>query len=323
MTILFMGGEMGAFTPAGDENEDISRYDATFSRCAIEADGAATAPDISYIETAHWTAETEGYLHFYIGDSPNSVVTHNVVTLINNSGVEVVRLRTTPITGGYTFTLQYKDAGAAWQTAGTFSTTANGHFDIYWNFDASGGVAMWSGGTKRIDLTATDLSHLAGVRYARLHGWGLGAYYSQVVATDAAEPTIGGRLLTIVPSGAGASSDWTGSHASIDEVVYDDADFIFSDTAAEVSLFSHSATIPTGYTLRAIAVTARAKRGVSGPQSLQLAIRASGSNAFSSTKAQDVGYSANCGIWETNPTTSVAWVNGDLAALQIGVKSIA
>lgn len=324
MTILFMGGEMGAFVPSGSEAESTSntRYDAAFSRCATEADGSAVDPDLVYVETAHWTAETEGYLHFYLVGN-NSVVTHDVVTFYDNADTQIFRLRTTPISGGYTFTLQYLNAVAAWVTAGTFDTTASFiHYDIYWNIDASGGMSMWAGGTKRIELLATDLSHLSGVEYVRLHGWGVGGYYSQVVVTDDAEPTIGGRLLTVPVTGAGSSSDWTGTFASIDEVTYSDADFIFATTNGNVSLFAHATTIPTGYVLRAIGVTARAKRGVGGPQNFQLAIRASSSNAFSSTIALDVGYTANCVVWETNPTTAVAWVNGDFAGLQVGAKAI-
>lgn len=322
MTILFMGGEMGAFVPSGGGVREIaSNYDSTFARGALEADGAVTDPSLVYAETAKWTPETEGYLHFYLVGN-NSQATHNVVTFWDNSDTQIFRLRTTAILGGYTFTLQYLNASAAWVTAGTFSTTASAHFDIYWNIGASGGLAMWSAGTKVIDLTGTDISHLSGVEYVRLHGWGVGGFYSQVVVTDASEPTIGGRLKTIPLTGAGATSDFTGTYTSIDELAYDDADFIFSGTADQVSLFSHSSTIPDGYVLRAVGVTARAKRGAGGPQNMQLAVRASGANAFSSTIALDVGYTANCAVWETNPTTAVAWVNGDLAALQVGAKSI-
>ena len=76
------------------------------------------------------------------------------------------------------------------------------------------------------------------------------------------------------------------------------------------------------YNVVAVGVSPRAKRGASGPQNLHMALRSNGTNYYRSTIAQDVSYTANVAIWETDPATAAAWVNTAAALVQAGVKSI-
>lgn len=318
MTELFNGGEMDAFSPSdGTASETITntRYNSTFARCAISFGGYGGS-SVSYIETAHWSAQTEAYFHFEL-ESAQVVTTDTIISLLNASDVAVVRLRV-EATG--TYRLQYLNGAATWADAGSFTATSSlTAFDIHWKFDVSGELDVYLAGTSRIAFTG-DLSHLTGVAYARLHnhyGW---PHYSQVMADT--EPTVGARLYTLAPSSAGANAAWTGTYTEVDEVAYSDADFINSGTADQVETFGVTPPTLTGYVVQSVTVSARAKTDGSGPANLQLALRSSSTDYFSASKALGIGYGPFQNIWTTNPATTAAWVNSAVSALQPGVKSI-
>lgn len=330
MTTLFMGGEMGAFIPSdssaieGTGTLSSGSYDSAFARCWVGGYGSA-----SYIESAAFTETADIWIHFEIAQhSPTSSSTlRTVCTMVNGSGTEVFRLQSDNPFGGATATyqLQYWN-GAAWTNLGS-SFTATFHLqviDIHLVANSvSGSGTVYFSGTQRSTGSA-DLSSIAGVAQFRGYGKtvGIGAQtgFSQVICSTTS--TIGGRLFTVPVTGAGSDSAWTGTYANIDEVTYSDADFINSASANQVSTFAVTAPTLTGYVVQAVAVTARAKKGAAGPANLQLALRSSGTNYFSSSKALDAGYKAFVNIWDTDPATSAAWVNSAVSTLQPGVKSI-
>lgn len=326
MTLVFAGGEMSAFSPSDNtiiESALTSNapFNADFARCGIRlGDLGGSSTDTSFAETDHWTAETDGYLHFeYFQPSTGGTTTY--VSLLDGTDTTNVRIRRTTSSSTHTLTLQYLDALSAWTDAGSVAIPVSTlqTFDLRWKFDASGELALYISGTKRIDFTG-DLSHLSGVEYARLHSQGLPGTISQVIMSD--ESTIGLRLTTGAPTGAGASTDWTGTYAEVDEIVYSDADFVNSSTANQVELFTHGITIPSGYRVKAVAVTARAKKGSTGPSNIQLAIRTAATHV-SSSQSLDVGYAPYVAIWETDPSTGAAFTTSAIETLQFGVKSIA
>jgi hypothetical protein len=65
MTILFMGGEMGAFIPADSSATETTSgspiYDSSFSRCSLRAGGG------SYNESATWSGVADIYVHARLG----------------------------------------------------------------------------------------------------------------------------------------------------------------------------------------------------------------------------------------------------------------
>ncbi len=220
-------------------------------------------------------------------------------------------------------------SGSAWTNIGSaVSVTTNGirqRYDIYitGGGTGSGTAELYISGTLRANGTA---DFTAVTNLIKFRGYGLNtvaeARSCNLIVAD--EPTIGMKLMTIYASGAGSDSAWSsGTWASVDEVATSDVDFISSASANQVHTFAGTAISAfTGYTVRAVAVTARAKRDATGPQNLQLVVRVSGTNYFSSTKALTVGYGAIFNVWETSPATSVAWTVAEMSGLQFGVKSI-
>lgn len=317
MTKYFMGGEIGAFLPSdGNVNEttNASLYDTAFSRCAIAITGGS-----SYAITPDLGLPAAFYIHFKGARGSSNSTTQDMLVL-KTATTDVFRVRS----NGTSVWMQAL-ISAVWTTVGTTEAIpVNGsHFDLYIDGNsATGNAKLYVAGTLRINAASVDLSAVTGVETLRFHSWSNDTFYfSQVIIDD--EPTIGGRLFTIPITGAGATSTWIGAYTEIDEAVYSDADFINTSTANAVSTFAVTAPSLTGYVIEAVAVTARAKKGGSGPTQLQLVLRSAGTDYFSASKALDVGYGGFLNIWETNPATGAAFLTTAISSLQPGVKAIA
>lgn len=335
MTILFMGGEMGSFIPSdASANEATAAlggagdsYDTAFTRCYAAGNGST-----SYIESWEWAGQTDLWVHLELDQSAptNDATVAPLLVLMDSSGNEKIRLACSIniTTGIGTWALQLNNGG--WATIGsTFdaAVTQKQVVDIHITCNSATGVAdLYLAGTKRISNPSVDLSTVTNI--AQLRGYGrttvfsaIQAYSQVIVATTS---TIGMRLMTFYASGTGATDQWTGTHASIDEAVYGDADFIWSATPNEVELFAGTLVGSlTGYSVAAVGVSARAKTDGTGPENLQLAVRTGGTTYFSSSIPLDAGYTANLAIWEDNPNTTIDWAVADIPTLQFGVKSIA
>ncbi len=326
MTIVFMGGEMGAFFPsdAGSYENILAGFNPAFARCKILVDKA-----VNYVQSTRLGNLTDSWTHvdFQVRNAGSTSNEHTRFLWYDTDGVPVVRL--VHIYNAGTIRLDYFN-GSTWITAGSDITVdVEGQLqtlDIHIVCNtASGSIKMYMSGTLRIDSGTVDLSWIDEIDFVRAYGgtiFGLGynTYISQVIVAD--EPTIGMRLLTRYMNGAGATGDWTGGYTDVDEIIYNDADFISSAVADQVELFTQTGPEISGYVVRAVGVSARARRGASGPANIQLALRSAGSNYFSPSKPLDIGYGAFLHIWDEDPATSADWLNTAIDALQPGVKSI-
>jgi hypothetical protein len=316
MSILSAGGEMDAFSPSDSavyEDTTVGTFDSAFARCAIHVDTS-----LSYAECPHVGAQTDYWFHAdlqFVNAGAN-----NILFFVNNAGTEVVRIKMTGSKTAATYQFQYL-LSSVWTDVGstiTINMSTRQTFDIH--IDVTGGsIKLYLAGTLRLTASAT-LTGISDIAYARL-GSPNDARWSQVIQAD--ESTIGMRLLTRHPSGAGATSSWVGAYTEIDETVYSDADFINSATANQVSTFAQTGGAFTGYIVQAVIVSARAKCGATGPQNIRPILRVSGTDYDGgSDLALDAGYGPFQTDWETNPATTAAWVNTAIDALQPGVKSI-
>ena len=315
-----MGGEIGSFNPVDSSGVEDTAYDywnTNFSRCNLKSASYMDSPE------AGWGLAS-GWAHGHLVSVGYPSGTRTMMMLVDDNGDEAIRLVLD--LGANQLRLDYIDALAVWQTVDTISIGMEGaahDCDVNWTVNsATGSLYLYVAGTKRIEGTGIDLSHITAIDKLRFYGSTFGPRSSQFIVAD--EPTIGWRLMTAYPSGAGANSAWSGTYTSIDEVRYSDADFIFSDNAGDVSTYTVTTVGSlTGYEVRAVGVGVRAKKGASGPTQMQIAIRAGGTDDFSSTVALDVGYAAYFNAWEQNPTTVADWLNADISSLQVGVKAIA
>lgn len=319
MTVYFMGGEVGSFTPADSQSYEgnsgaAPEYDASFCRTAMTSNGGSTSST-----SVEFSLPDEFWFHADIADAFNLTSSFKYFTF-KTSSTDVLRL-------GYNSSGMKVQAliSAVWTDVVPLTTVsmtnARQTVDMHVTGNSgTGEIALYIAGVKRDEQTA-NLTAVTGIETVRI---GPGSTYggSQFVIAD--EPTIGWRLMTYVPTGAGATGDWTGDYSAIDEKPNNDAEFMNSGTANQVELCT---TTPvgsiTGYTPRAVGVYCRARCGAGGPQNLQLALRSSGTTYFSGDKALDVGYASMGHIWNTDPATSAAFLAAAIATLQPGVKSIA
>jgi hypothetical protein len=323
MTIVFAGGEIGAFTASDSNTHEATTsgtFDSAYARCGISSTGTSTTANTATFASSL----AEGYLHWRMihGLASPSFWVGNV-QLKNSGGVVMFNLEYFSnlmrlyYYNGSGYTLAFSDI--------PISETGLCELDLYWlGNTASGQIRLYSSGSLAATSGTVNLSAVANVGSAVFIGGEIGStnVVSEVIA--ASEPTIGWRLGTIYPTGAGSTNSFdSGTYAEVDETVYSDADSLSSGTANQIATFACNDLSPGGYVIKGVAVAARAKRGTTGPQSLQLATRTEGSNYFSATKALDVGYGAFLNIWETNPNTGIAWTETEIDAIEIGAKSIA
>jgi hypothetical protein len=133
------------------------------------------------------------------------------------------------------------------------------------------------------------------------------------------------RVAALSPTADGANTAWTGTYADVDETGVNDADFASSTSANDVETYVmgdiHSSV--AGYNVAALVVSMRARRGASGPQNLQGAVRISGTNyTSSSVDALTTSFAPRRAVFTTNPATSFPWLQAAVNGAEIGMKSI-
>jgi hypothetical protein len=318
VTFYFMGGELASFIPSNSEGIEstlATSFNASFARCSVTC-----ARSTQYVATPTLALPDTFYIHLDafragVGSSEGSLIAFYA------GATEVFRLKASSATLQMSALIgaSITNIGSAVAWAGTAGYET---IDLYIDGnDASGEAKLYLGGTLVGTASAVDLSLVASITSARFYGYSsTQQYISQVIIAD--EPTIGMRLLTRYPNGAGSDTAWTGDYTGIDEIIINDADFINSSTNGQVEMVTQTGPAITGYTPRAVGVYARSKWGGTGPENLQLALRSGGTNYFSTSKAQDVGYSAYGNIWETNPATTADWLSSQIDALQPGAKAV-
>jgi len=149
--------------------------------------------------------------------------------------------------------------------------------------------------------------------------------YSSIILAN--EDTRGMRLTQQLPTGAGATSQWGGTYASIDETGINDTDSISTSVIGDVSTFSFPA-IPTDFNssawvVKAVAAGLRATATPEGDIDVAGVVRTASTNY--ETAALDIppSYIGKQAIWEVNPNTTAAWTYSDASGAQIGVKAVA
>lgn len=309
-----MGGEIGSFTPSdNDLYEDTQLYNASFARCGLRPVGAAT-----YATSAALALPDDFWVHAEIAQQDSST-SYGYPLVFVNGGTEVLRVGINA--NGIKIEAL---VSAVWTQVGSViavnmeDSLQTIDMSVVGN-DASGSVTVYVAGTERMTATI-DLSAVVSIDNLKIGPTANRRYTSQIIIAD--ESTIGWRLATYYPSGAGATGNWTGDHTAVDEVRYSDADFIYSASADQVETYTASGPSLTGYVVRAVGVYCRAHRGASGPQNLQLAVRVNGTDYFSSSKALSLGFDSYGNIWSANPDTAVDWLTSQISAVQPGVKSI-
>jgi hypothetical protein len=206
-------------------------------------------------------------------------------------------------------------------------STTSARFDVHIKIHSSAGwirvyragllILSFEGNTVFNSVTAVDQ-----IRF----------YHSSIVQTSFAEilisneRTIGLRCYTASVNGAGASTTFTsGTFASVDEESNIpstvDTDYGESSTADQVLGLALDTLANSIYKIYAVVVNFRSLYIAGAPEKANAFLRVAATNYHGSDKTLLTTYEGQKEIWETNPNTAVAWVSGDIAALEAGIRS--
>ena len=131
-----------------------------------------------------------------------------------------------------------------------------------------------------------------------------------------------------VPSGAGASAQWTPSAGSnyqnVDDAAPDDdATYNETTTVGHVDTFVVPDAASAGATIRGVQVNLSAKKTDAGECTIAPVVRHSSTNYVGADIAPATAYANLTGVFQTNPGTSAAWVEADFNAAEFGYKRTA
>lgn len=317
MTVYFMGSEMSAFLPSDSTVYEQTNayagntlYEEGFQRCTVgayaDSFGEWETPTLGSLTTA-WIHRNEAFTAFDAAENTIFWVENAASTIV----FKCVGYQTAAGTRYYKF---YTLSGASFVAVGDpVAVTQDQRQSMDTKLTTTGFEFYIAGTYKTGGTIAIDNIDKVGWTYP-------GMRISGVII--ASESTIGWTLACWDPTANGAQTSWGGSYTAIDELVYADADGISGAANGDVSTFTHTGQSYTGYTVKAVGLAARAKKGVTGPANLQGVLRISSTNYASSSKALGTGYSPNVFVWDTDPSTAAAWGTANPAALEFGVKAV-
>ncbi len=225
--------------------------------------------------------------------------------------------------------------GSAWVDAGTGTaspaTNSKVTIDLHVKMASSGGVAEWFLDGSRVGTafsgntitTASTLLDRITFRNIYTNSGADDIFFSQMIAAD--ESTIGAKLRQHDMTAVGALSQWTGDYTDFDAYGASGLNltkFASSATADQIELAVLS-DLPAGgdFQFKAVVMNVSAKKGTTGPQKINAALRSGGTDYFSPDLALDVGYVQRGHVWALDPNTGSNWTRAAIDALEAGVRS--
>jgi len=217
--------------------------------------------------------------------------------------------------------------GSGWTNVGPlgFGAWSLVRFDVRFLTDASGIIEIYENGTLHGDSGTIDTTvggTRTGINTVRLGGWdNSGLTLSAFMAAD--ESTIGMHYIQTRPSAAGTYSQWTGAHTDIDEIGFDDADNISTETTGNRSSFdvgTLTTDFDSGYVVVGVGVAARAWAGSASSKDFNFMVRSGTTDGDGSTNTVSTTLQPYREVFSTNPNTTAEWTISEAKSAEIGAK---
>lgn len=322
MAIIYAGNSAGGGVSTVDSQSTISSYrkDTLYAPQAIQlrtSVGRNHRIDLEAPITDLWV-----HVIAY-GDHNSTVADDPLITFRDASGNPKIRFSmSNGVAQAETFN------GSVWSVLGTgtqaFFGIARVHeYDIHVTIADSGGrFEVWESNIKHLDLTGdTDTNGAASI--GQIYFGSIydadNTYISEIIVAD--EPTFGMRVKTLTLTADGTTNTLaSGDYSGIDEEgLFFDTSLAQGDTDGQLLLCQLEDFAPAGMTPKAVCVSARARRGSTGPQNISLAVRSGGANHFSA-KTLDLNFSPVYESWDLNPATTGLWTDTTINALEAGFR---
>lgn len=200
--------------------------------------------------------------------------------------------------------------------------------DIYVKVGVSGTIAVYHNkilqGTYSGDTSG--IGSVGRIRFSSVGNGGGGySWYHQMIVAN--YNTIGHQVRVRYPTGNGTNTAWAGDYTAVDDVPYDDADTITSDTASQKETYTGATLSGTtlGNIIKAVAVGSRARINTDGPQNIAHMLRIGSTDYVApyNMKGLNLGYAGGVTVWQKNPATDAAWASISDADCEFGVESVA
>jgi hypothetical protein len=310
----FAGNSLASFkrsSVAVTEITTAGKFDSAFVPNAIALPNGS-----DFFDTEDFNATGTIWLHFEYYNSTGSST--NTGPMLRNGSTGIFRI----IRSGTPYFAQYWN-GSSWTTTGSsfsFATSTkhrvdikivlNTSYELYDNGTLIASGSGWSGGP----TTATNM------RFNPINDAGIGAV-SQVLISDT--DTRNSRYMTAALNGDSATyTDGTGSFSDVNETVLNDSTAVVLTAVGNKKGFTKtSISVPTGYIIGAMCVSARGRVNGGTVTDGKLAVASGATYSASSGRSYASGYEPRGTIVENDPDTGTQFTQSGFNAAEIVVEA--
>lgn len=330
-TILFAGGEDSEFSPVGGSSAVGTAsgfFRSSYARCYLEVQ--TTPSDHGWHSQLGFSASTLWFSarHLTTGSASGGWDNAPCLTFYDASAIPRIRLRANQSAGTYHFE-KLDSTGAETQLGAAFTFSNDGvsidKLDVFIHDDASGAIQFYVNGILVMsfsgDTTTDSVSTLTSVR--------LGCFFqssskhsrwSEIIVADGDTRSMSLQTLAPVANGNTHNFDVGSPAASnVNEVTLNDLTIDGSDTAGQIDQYTIPSIVGGTFSIVAFGVSARLAKQSTGPSKMDLNVRSSSTDYFSSDKSLTTSFALYQNWWATDPATSAAWA---ALPVNIGLKSV-
>jgi hypothetical protein len=323
MSIFFAGTSLGDFsTLLAASNSTTSQMGPLVNEGILlnNPGGVAIAPFPS--------AQTDFWGTFYAQVGSNS----DVMFEIRNGNTALYRYR---LNGGINYIEAWN--GSAWatwvQTLNSNYVLQNGNrtkVSVYLKMHATTGVFRifldqvmileYIGNTILTAATSVDSLVLRATAVASAN---TAAYSALILANEDTRDLVFDQ--NQFSANSSVNTAWANDYVNVTKTGLSDLTVISSATAGQLETYKAIATDASiaGLAVKAVVVSARARKGDSGPQNLQMVARVGSTDYTTANIALPSAFDVRQGVFSTNPATGLPWTITEVNAAEFGVKSIA
>lgn len=321
-----------------------ANYRSTYVRAALGTSGAVGDPPANrFAPNATFSNASTIWVHAVMCEgaaaadcsaTTSTTLNEQLIRLIDTAGNAALIVRGTGNAGEYK--ISSRTAGGVFTDlltcTGGFGATPT-RIDILVVFNASGTLTCYNNGVQINTFSGSTLNgdgaaNLNNIAFSGISTGNTTWWSEMIVAAGDSRPM---SVLNLLPSGNGNATQWGSSGAGVCGSVWPvlnntDAPIAFSATNNQLQQCTVTSSAVAGaFTVDAVAMTARAIIGSTGPQHFDFLTRTGGSDFTSSDQAPNTSNYTNFGpyLQATNPQTTVQWLFTDLTAagFNIGLKS--
>lgn len=194
--------------------------------------------------------------------------------------------------------------------------------DIFWDNQASGTLNVYLNGVRVIAFTGDTTTETTAITGHQISNcWGLSSMsWSEIICSDTDTRSMSLQTLQPVANGNTHNFD-TGSPAAanVNETTLNDTTLDGSTTAGQIDQYTIPALVSGTYTIMDVIMSARFQIGTSGPTKVDLGVRSTSTDYWSSDFTGGVFWQCIQYHWLTDPATSVTW---QALPSNIGLKSV-